>query len=172
MMDLPRELAFERLSVEQKFAKAVPGYMRRIRSLYEAIYRRFGNDGLDVIRQVSREYGTAIGTNINKKGGLKGVAGVGGYLLKVFDVVSDDWEITEYSDERMVIAVHRCPYPFEHDWICRAHTSMEQALVATLDPSLEYHIGRSIPQGDAFCEHILARRRTPSSDPTAESDAV
>ena len=86
------------------------------------------------------------------------MSGVGKYLLKVFDMVSEDWEVSEYSQDRLVIKVHRCPYPFESDVICRAHTCMEQALVHALDDSLDYRIGCSIPRGDAFCEHILCRK--------------
>ena len=157
-MELPKELAFEPLSVEEKFRKAVPGYIRRIRTLYDAAYERFGEAGLDLIRDVSRAYGAQIGANINKKGGLKGVVGVGGYLLKVFDIVSDDWEVKEFSEDCLVIAVHRCPFPFTNENICRAHTCMEETLVATLDENLKYSIGCSIPRGDAFCEHILSRK--------------
>ncbi|MFH0944158.1 MAG: hypothetical protein V2A76_03085 [Planctomycetota bacterium] len=160
-MDLPEELAFQELTFEQKYYRAVPGYMRRIRRLYEAICERFGEDGLALIRDVSREFGTEIGENLKKRGGVKGVAGVGGYLLKVFDIVSDDWEVREFTPERLVIGVSRCPYPFSSDAICRAHTCMEESLVATLDESLEYRIGRSIPQGDPFCEHILCHRDGP-----------
>ena len=163
MMDTPKELGFEPLSVEDKLHKAVPGYMKRIRGLYDAVYERFGEAGLELIRDVSRDYGARIGNNINKKGGLKGVAGVGGYLVKVFDIVSDDWEVTEFSEDRLVIAVHRCPFPFTNEKICRAHTCMEQSLVATLDETLEYGIGNSIPAGDAYCEHILSKK-APSAD--------
>jgi hypothetical protein len=157
-MKPPEELAFERLTAAEKYHRAVPGYMRRLRDVYEALYERYGDDGLDLIREVSRRYGTDIGQNVKKKGDLKGVAQVGRYLLKVFDMVSDDWEIREYNGERLVIAVHRCPYPFSRDEVCRAHTCMEQALVETLDDDLEYKIGRSIPQGDPFCEHILSKK--------------
>jgi hypothetical protein len=89
---------------------------------------------------------------------------VGRYLLKVFDIVSDDWEVKEFSRDRLVIAVNRCPYPFKRDEVCRAHTCMEQALVAVLDDTLEYRIGRSIPQGDPYCEHILCRRSAPAGE--------
>jgi hypothetical protein len=41
---------------------------------------------------------------------------------------------------------------------------MEEKLVTTLDPDLTYRIGRSIPQGDACCEHILERRRDGGDD--------
>jgi hypothetical protein len=160
-VDLPEELKFDQLSYEEKYRRAVPGYMRRICRLYEAVYERFGEEGLDLIREVSKEYGTSIGTNVNKKSDVKGVAPVGKYLLKVFDMVSDDWEVTEFSERRMVIAVHRCPYPFADEEICRAHTCMEQALVATLDEDLEYGVGRCIPKGDPFCEHILCSKTDP-----------
>jgi hypothetical protein len=156
-MDLPEELAFEKPDYEEKYRRAVPGYMRRICRLYEAIHDRFGQDGLDLIRDVSREYGTAIGVNAGKKRERKGIAEVGRYLLKVFDMVSDDWEVTEFNEDRLVITVHRCPYPFRRPEICRAHTSMEEALVAELDDTLEYRIGRCIPRGDEVCEHILHR---------------
>lgn len=157
-MHIPDELAFERLGYEEKYHRAVRGYMKRLSDLYTAIYERFGEDGLELIRQVSAEYGRRIGSNVKKKGEIKGVPQVGKYIIKIFDMVSDDWEIMEFSKDRLVIGVRRCPYPFTDDRICRAHTCMEEALVAELDSDLHYSIGKSIPQGDPFCEHILRAR--------------
>jgi hypothetical protein len=158
MVDLPEELKFERLTFEEKYNRAVPGYMKRLCHVYEAVHDRFGEEGLDLIRKVSKEYGTRIAMNVKKKRQLKGVAEVGRYLLKVFDMVSDDWNIGEYTKDRLVITVSRCPYPFGREEVCRAHTCMEHALVTTLDESLDYRIGRSIPQGDPVCEHILTKK--------------
>ncbi len=158
MMDLPKELAFEPLRPEEKLQKAVPGYMKRIRGLYDALHERFGEAGLELIRDVSRDYGAQIGANINKKGGLRGVAGVGGYLLKVFDIVSNDWEVREFSENRLVIAVHQCPFRFENVEMCQAHVCMEETLVSTLGEHLEHNIGQSIPGRDACCEHILSKK--------------
>jgi hypothetical protein len=163
-MELPDELAFERLTAEEKYDRAVPGYMRRICGLYDAIHERYGEDGLELIRDVSREYGTKIGGNVNKTRNLKGVAEVGRYLLRVFDMVSDDWSVTEFSEDRLVISVSRCPYPFTKPEVCEAHTCMEKAIVNTLDRSLDYRIGRSIPKGDPCCEHILCRDRGVEAD--------
>jgi len=162
-MKLPKELDFERLTVEEKYHRAVPGYMKRLCSLYEALYERFGEEGLDLIREVSKEFGTSIGRNVKKKQELKGVAQVGRYLLKVFDMVSDDWSISEYSVDRLVISVSRCPYPFSIEKVCEAHTCMEQALVTALDEDLDYRIGGSIPKGDPCCEHILSLKAPPPS---------
>lgn len=158
-MDLPAELQFERLSWEEKYHRAVPGYMKRICELYEAVADRFGEEGLQLIRDVSRDYGTRIAVNLKKNGDRKGVASVGKYLLKVFDMICDDWKVEAFNEDRMVISVSRCPYPFSRDAICRAHTCMERALVETLDDSLDYEVGRSIPRGDPRCEHVLSRRK-------------
>ena len=158
-MDIPEELKFDRLSYEEKFHRAVPGYMKRINGLYEAIYERFGEEGLELIRDVSRKYGAAIANNLQKKGGAKGITGVGRYLLKVFDMICDDWGIGEYSEDRLVITVSRCPYPFTKPEICEAHTCMEQTLVTTLDDTLDYQVGASIPNGDPRCEHVLTRKK-------------
>jgi hypothetical protein len=158
MVNLPEELEFERLTFEEKYNRAVPGYMKRLCHVYEAVHDRFGEEGLDLIRQVSKEYGTRIAMNVKKKRQLKGVAEVGKYLLKVFDMVSDDWDIGEYTQDRLVITVSRCPYPFTRKEVCRAHTCMEHALVTTLDENLDYRIGRSLPQGDPVCEHILIKK--------------
>ncbi len=158
-MDLPPELEFERLTDAQKYHRAVPGYMRRLRRIYEAIHERFGDEGLDLIREVSREYGREIGENVKRGGERRGLDEVGRYLLRVFDMVSDDWKVAEHNEDRIVITVDRCPYPFADAILCRAHTAMEEELVATLDDSLAWRIGRSIPQGDACCEHVLERKR-------------
>jgi len=53
-MTLPQELQFRRLTFEEKYRRAVPGYMKRICDLSEAIADRFGEEGLDLIRDVSR----------------------------------------------------------------------------------------------------------------------
>ncbi|MBZ0268669.1 hypothetical protein K8I85_10975 [bacterium] len=119
-MDIPEELAFGRLSCAEKYHRAVPGYMKRLGDLYEAIYERFEEEGLALIRDVSREYGTRIAMNVGKRGGLKGVTQVGRYLLKVFDMVTGEWEVGEFSEDRLIIVVHRCPCAFSLDGLVEA----------------------------------------------------
>jgi hypothetical protein len=156
-MELPPELAFDRPDDAERYRRAVPGYMKRIRHLYEAIQDRFGEEGLQLIRDVSREYGERIARNVKRTRELRGVTEVGRYILRVFDMVGGDWEVAEHSEDRLVIRVHRCPYPFRRDAICAAHTCMEQALVTGLDPELRYRVACSIPRGDPWCDHVLER---------------
>jgi len=164
-MELPRELEFEHPSLEERHRRALAGYMRRIRVLYEAIHERFGEEGLALIRDVSREYGTRIAENVKRKRELRGIDEVGSYLLRVFEMVSGDVEVVEHTAKRLVIKVHRCPYPLTSAEVCHAHTCMEGALVSTLDDSLEHVVGHCIPAGDEYCEHIVRRREAGSSHP-------
>ena len=84
---------------------------------------------------------------------------VGLFLVKVFDNMRSEGWIGEWSDNRVEIAVPECPYPFTDPKICRAHTTMEETLVKTLNPQLDYFIEKSIPEGDDICLHVLCLRR-------------
>ena len=152
-------LKFRKLSPEAKYARVVPGLLKRVRDLYEEIYRRFGDQGLDLIRDVSREYGRAAASKSLLRHQVSGVADVGRYLLMVFDMVTPHWEVSHFDDDKLIIKVTECPYPFTNPDVCEAHTTMERALVETFDPSLEYRIGCSVARGDNYCEHILTRRK-------------
>jgi hypothetical protein len=39
--------------------------------------------------------------------------------------------------------------------MCLAHATMEKTVVEELNPKLTYRIGKSIPAGDTYCEHII-----------------
>ncbi|NQU05041.1 MAG: hypothetical protein HQ568_03030, partial [Calditrichaeota bacterium] len=86
------------------------------------------------------------------------ISEVGLYLVKVFNNMRSDGEVTEFNDKRVAIQVPCCPYPFEKVEICRAHTTMERALVQGLNPALDYEIEKNIPAGDSVCLHVLKVR--------------
>jgi hypothetical protein len=158
MSAMSRDLGFRPLAPAHKYNRVVPGLLRRIRELYTEIYRRFGDEGLALIREVSHEYGRQIAIKTSEKRSIKGVEAVGRYLMIVFDMVTPDWDVAQFDEDRLVIRVSQCPYPFTDSKICEAHTTMEKALVETLDPSLDYRIGCSVAKGDEYCDHILAKR--------------
>ncbi len=163
-MGADRGIEFDPMDPGRKYGKAVPGLMLRIRDLYEALASRFGERGIELIRDVSTAYGRRAG-EAAKSRVRPGTAGVGAYVVRVFDIVGGDWRVTRNDADEMVIEVSKCPYPFTRDDVCLAHTSMEKALVETLDPDLEYYIRRSIPRGDPVCEHVIRRRSRTSAPP-------
>ena len=150
--------AEDQRTLDQVYRSAVSGLYARLRSNYDFLYRKFGNDGLKLIEEMSREYGLSVAQRAKEKLPNNDLASVAGYLIRIFDTVARGRNMTstiEENTDRVVIRVNRCPLNFDNPEMCRAHTTMERAVVEELNPVLVYRIGKSIPAGDGFCEHIL-----------------
>jgi hypothetical protein len=160
---LPAGVEFPGIPLERKYRSAVAGLTARIKKIYDAIYDRFGQEGLDLIEEISTQYGREIAKRAAGRVRPNDVKSMASYLLYIFELVSysSGLEVTEFSDDRVAIKVERCPYPLQRAEICRAHTTMEVTLVRSLCPKLDYRISRCIPAGDPYCEHIVCRMSDP-----------
>jgi hypothetical protein len=145
-------------TIEQVYRSAVSGLYARLRSNYDFIYRKFGDDGLKLIADMSREYGISVAERAQSKLEKNDLASVAGYLIRIFDTVARGRDListVEESQDRIIVKVNRCPLDFDNTGMCQAHTTMEQTVVEKLNPGLTYRIGKSIPAGDKYCEHII-----------------
>ena len=145
-------------SLEQVYRSAVSGLYARLRSNYDFLYRRFGKEGLKLIEEMSREYGLNVAKRAKARLENSDLASVAEYLLRIFDTVARGRDLVttaEKDTDKVIIRVNRCPLDFDNAEMCLAHTTMEKTVVEELNPHLTYRIGRSIPAGDACCEHIL-----------------
>ncbi len=145
-------------TLEQVYRSAVSGLYARLRSNYDFIYRKFGEEGLKLIAEMSREYGISVAQRAKKRLANNDLDSVAEYLLRIFDTVARGRGIiskTEREKDKIIIKVDRCPLDFDIPEMCLAHTTMEKTVVEELNPCLNYRIGRSIPAGDSCCEHIL-----------------
>jgi len=155
MIKLPPGVEVETVPLEKRYKSNLKGLLIRIRKLYEAIEDRFGEEGLQLITDVSTEYGREIAERVKTREGEMDIYHVGLFLVKVFNGMRSEGEVTEWSDERVSIMVPECPYPFTRPQTCRAHTTMEEALVKGLNPNLDYVIEKCVPRGDSECLHVL-----------------
>jgi len=155
MIKLPSGIEVDETPLDIMYRGVLRGLQTRIKRLYDAIYQRFGDDGLELIREVSSGYGDDIARKVLKGGDYWDIQRVGLYLVKIFNNMRSEGEVTEFTDKRVAIMVPGCPYPFEDAKICEAHTSMERALVKGLNPKLDYRIEKSVPGGDPHCLHVL-----------------
>ncbi|MBS1262129.1 MAG: hypothetical protein MAG453_01468 [Calditrichaeota bacterium] len=158
MIKLPPGVEIEEVPLDKRYRSNLRGLLVRIRKLYEALEDRFGEDGLELIRDVSREYGDEIAQRVRAREDGMDLHDVARFLVKLFNGMRAEGEVREWSDERVVIMVPECPYPFTRPQTCRAHTTMEEALVHGLNPGLDYVIEKCIPEGDPECWHVLSRR--------------
>ncbi|HEX05586.1 MAG TPA: hypothetical protein ENH10_10620 [Bacteroidetes bacterium] len=158
MIKLPPGIEVEEIPLERRYKSNLRGLLIRIRKLYEAIEDRFGDEGLELITEVSTAYGQEIAERVKAREGAMDMHEVGLFLVKVFNGMRSEGEVTEWTDKRVCIMVPECPYPFTRLQTCKAHTAMEEALVKGLNPDLDYVIEKCIPSGDSQCHHVLSRK--------------
>ena len=145
-------------TLQQVYHSAVSGLYARLRNNYDFIYRKFGDEGLKLIAEMSREYGLTVAERAKKQMKSNDLPAVAGYLLRIFETVTYDKhydEKVEMDNDKVIIKIDECPLHFTDPKMCQAHTAMERTVVEELNPDLAYCIGKSIPAGDAYCEHIL-----------------
>ena len=152
--------------LEKRYRSAVAGLTRRIRLLYDGVREHFGDAGLDAIRATSRAYGEEIAERAAPMVTRDDIPSIGSFVIRVFNTIGGEGEVTEFSKERIVVRVHRCPYLFQETAMCRAHTEMEKALVESLGDHVAYRIACSVPEGDPYCDHVIERTDTkPAQEP-------
>jgi hypothetical protein len=147
-------------TLEELYRSAVAGFYARLRSNYDFLYERFGDEGIKLIAEMSRRYGLQIAERARKRGDAGDTISVARYLLRIFETVGgkEAGEIAEMTDSRVVIKASSCPLQFTDPEMCLAHTTMEKTVVEELNPQLTYRIGKSIPAGNPYCEHIIERK--------------
>ena len=155
--------------IEKRYRSSVAGLTRRIRLLYDAVWDRFGDAGLDLVRETSRSYGEEIGLRARALVKEDDIESIASFVIRLFNTIGGEGEVAEFSPERVVIRVRRCPYLFERTEMCLAHTEMERAMVESLGENVRYYIERSIPGGDAVCDHVIARRTRPGGQGSSVS---
>jgi len=155
MIELPSGVTLPEIPLDRMYAGTIRGLAERIRRLYDAIYSRFGEEGLALIRDVSAEYGKSIAENVKFRYGEMELPQLALFLTRIFNGMLGEGKITEWSEEKVTIMVKECPYPFTTPEICKAHTCMEKALAAELNPGIDYVIEKSVPCGDTECWHTL-----------------
>ena len=54
-------------TLEQVYRSAVSGLYARLRSNYDFLYRKYGDDGIKMIAEMSREYGISVAERARKR---------------------------------------------------------------------------------------------------------
>lgn len=148
--------------MEQIYNSAVSSLYARIKSNYDFLYDRFGEEGLKIIAEMSYKYGLDIADRARGRLTDNSLQSIANYLLRIFETVSHNKnnyaKPVQIDQRRAVISIKECPLHFDNPDMCQAHITMERTLVEELNPHLLYRIGKSIPAGDPYCEHIIESR--------------
>jgi len=155
MIKLPEHIKIEDVPIEKRYKSITAGLVHRIKLLYEAVYEKFGEEGLALIREVGHNYGLEIAERARKSGVGDDIESVAHYVIRIFNTMRGEGEVVEFTGRAVRIRVYRCPYPWECPEVCEAHTQMEKTLVETLGKNLSYTIPKCIPRGDPYCDHLI-----------------
>ncbi len=159
MLKLPQGRAYPQIPAEKIYQGTIRGLVERIKLLYNEIVNTFGDEGLDLIQRVSADYGRQIADSAREKYGKMELDDIATLMIRIFNGMLAEGEIIQWNDEKVVIMVENCPYPFTNPDVCKAHTTMERQLVENLNPGIEYVIEKCIPRGDSECWHTLKRKK-------------
>jgi hypothetical protein len=143
---------------EEIHQSAIVGFYARMRSNYDFLYEKFGDDGLKLIAEMSQKYGLKVAERAKKRVDGNDITSVTRYLIRIFENVGgtkETGDTVQMMENRIVVKASQCPLKLTNYKMCLAHTTMEKTVVETLSPKLTYRIGKSIPAGDPYCEHII-----------------
>ena len=159
MIELPGHIKIDEVPVEPRYRSVTAGLTRRIKLLYEAVERRFGEQGLKLIREVGHQYGLEIAERAKKRVKEGDITSIALYVIRVFNTLQGNGQVMEFSNQRVVVRVWECPYQWQTAAMCEAHTQMEKTLVETLGPNLRYRVAESMPKGDPYCDHVIELKK-------------
>ena len=89
MIDLPDDLIIEKVPIAKKYRSVTTGLVRRIKILYEAIYKKYGDEGLELIREVGEQYGLEIAERAKKWVKTNDLESVALYIKLAFSSIKD-----------------------------------------------------------------------------------
>ena len=158
MLKLPPGVEYDIDPMDVRYRRSNRGFCHRIKNIYTGIVEHLGDDGLELIREISTEYGLEIARRIIDREESWDVKKIGLFVIKIFDNMLAEGEVLEFSDERVVIAIPKCPYPMECTNMCNAHITMEKVLVSHLNPDVEFYLEKTIPGGDGVCQYVIKKK--------------
>ena len=74
-------------SLQQVYRSAVSGLYARLKNNYDFLYGKYGDDGIKLISEMSREYGLNIAARAKLRLKDNDLASVAQYLIRIFDTV-------------------------------------------------------------------------------------
>ena len=151
-----------RMPEEERFQKAVAGDAAIIASMARAVRDRFGEAGLEALRQqltetyrklipsVARQAGARVGD-----GGIEDWLKVESYICQLSGM---DFQ-TEAGPNRGVLRVTRCPMEGQYRRIdpdcCRdVFIGLERGIIAAINPRMQVKGLRYLPRGEGACELV------------------
>jgi len=146
---------------EQETSLPVTNHMEVEGELCKLFYQKFGDEALPIVSSVFRRWGAYLGERRKEKlgGKLDFKAAVEAQMKPAMEREPKP-EIIEFSDERVEIKIHLCPYRLKGGIkpLCEAMEEMDRAVIQSISKdNIETEIIESLANDDECC-HAIYRK--------------
>ncbi len=123
--------------------------------LIKAMYAKFGNKALPIIKDICRKQGHALGLKIKKKLPDSKLSTVANAFSKSFD--PEHVRVLEISKDVFHIQGNKCPFGLENTSreLCEAVMEIDHEYFRTaVNDTISLNIKATVAEGDAYCDTI------------------
>ena len=149
-------------SAQERVKRAIMGDAAIIGTMAKIIKEKYGNEGLEAIRDGLEKSFPSLMKRLAKEAGVKtgdGTIADWAKLEKLICSVSGMEFLTEVTPTRGSVKITYCPMATQYQRtspdLCRMmFIGIERAIASTINPRMKVHGARYIPDGDEYCEII------------------
>ncbi|MFW9987961.1 MAG: L-2-amino-thiazoline-4-carboxylic acid hydrolase [Candidatus Odinarchaeota archaeon] len=123
--------------------------------LIKAIYKKFGEEALPIIKEVCGVQGKSLGLKIRKKIPNRNLSTVAKAFSKTFD--QNSVKIISISDDKFQIQGTKCPFGLENTSraLCEAVMAIDHEYFRTAaNDKIELKILKTVAAGDSYCDTV------------------
>jgi predicted ArsR family transcriptional regulator len=146
---------------EQETSLPITNHMEVEGELCKLLYQKFGHEALPIVSSVFRRWGAYLGEKRREKlGGKVDFKAAVEAQMKPAMEREPKPEIIEFSDERVEIRIHLCPYRLKGNIapLCEAMEEMDRAILQSIcKDNIETEIIESLANDDECCHAILKK---------------
>ncbi len=146
---------------EQETPLPITNHMEVEGELCKLFYHKFGDEALPIVRSVFTRWGAYLGERRREKlGGKVDFKAAVEAQMKAAMERELKPEIIEFSDERVEIKIHLCPYRLKGGIkpLCEAMEEMDRAVIQSISKdNIETEIIESLANDDECC-HAIYRK--------------
>ncbi|MBI4288310.1 MAG: L-2-amino-thiazoline-4-carboxylic acid hydrolase [Chloroflexi bacterium] len=148
-------------SPEDLVKKAIAGDAAMMAAMAKGVYEKYGDEGLAAMARGMQEAFTPLAQSIGKRLGVPIGKGEARDWVKLDGFMGSGMamqcKFTQVSDKGAYVTVTECPYADQVKRIfpafCRkVLIGVERAIAQSVNPSMEAHGEKYLPEGDDVCE--------------------
>jgi hypothetical protein len=147
---------------DRRFKAAVSTLNQYLKAYNIAIYKKFGEDGLELIAQIWADMAERFFPTSFEAMGLEGDGPkeIAEWFAKADAVMGYDTDLFVLSENKAGFRINKCPW-FEEpspegEQICsKGVIAFEKRAAKLLNPEIKVSLGKFFHKGDACCEYIF-----------------